>query len=151
MTCSRRGYVDQTCSFILHPAVLCCAISCCSEGPKGEGQCPTAKSGILGLEGKVEVERGTSLATKGFSLNLRAQILHSRKLSTLLVTIFVLGFEAVKQVESICQRLTEEWQRPPLIALLLPAAACESAWPALEGLSDKVVWLGVYLKQNHRG
>jgi len=43
------------------------------------------------------------------------------------------------EVESICQRLTEEWQRPPLIALLLPAAACESAWPALEGLSDKVV------------
>eukprot|EP00435_Cladocopium_sp_Y103_P065848 s2112_g27.t2 len=43
------------------------------------------------------------------------------------------------EVENICQRLTEEWQRPPLIALLLPATACESAWPALEGLSDKVV------------
>ena len=46
------------------------------------------------------------------------------------------------QVENICQRLTEEWLRPPLIALLLPATACESAWPALEGLSDKVVMLG---------
>ncbi|CAK9043929.1 PDZ domain-containing protein [Durusdinium trenchii] len=44
-----------------------------------------------------------------------------------------------KLVENICQRLSEEWQQPPLIALLLPSTAGGSAWQALESLSEKVV------------
>ncbi|CAK9043835.1 PDZ domain-containing protein [Durusdinium trenchii] len=43
------------------------------------------------------------------------------------------------EVENICQRLSEEWQQPPLIALLLPSTAGGSAWQALESLSEKVV------------
>ena len=43
------------------------------------------------------------------------------------------------QVEKICQRLTEEWQQPPLLALLLPTAASEEALTALDSLSDRGV------------
>ncbi|CAE7246792.1 unnamed protein product [Symbiodinium pilosum] len=43
------------------------------------------------------------------------------------------------EVEKICQRLTEEWQQPPLLALLLPTAASEEALTALDSLSDRGV------------
>ena len=43
------------------------------------------------------------------------------------------------KVEKICQRLTEEWKQPPLLALLLPTAASDEALTALDALSDRGV------------
>ncbi|CAK9094097.1 unnamed protein product [Durusdinium trenchii] len=70
-------------------------------------------------------------------------ILHSVQLSGELAKAMsahrAVGRPMVVEVENICQRLSEEWQQPPLIALLLPSTAGGSAWQALESLSEKVV------------
>ncbi|CAJ1350085.1 unnamed protein product [Effrenium voratum] len=55
------------------------------------------------------------------------------------------------EAEFICQRLTEEWQRPPLLALLLPVAAANSFLLELEGLSEKGVVIEGFAETTYCG
>ena len=87
-----------------------------AQGSKSQGQRHPEESGIFGLESQVEVERGAALAHMSCP-----------------------GSVVPWQVEKICQRLTEEWKQPPLLALLLPTAASDEALMALDSLSERGV------------